>query len=498
MPSENCFARVLRLCDEDRIIDRARERTRLWLSGRDGGLDDGALQHALQVHACCDGAPAEDRALVHELREEAERLLRERLVIRLVDHDDLLGVAARAAAGAGIPERAQQIAYCLVVLCQKHDPSRKPFRGGPKTRTFGLDVGSDGFAERLATWAATLTRNLRADGGTYEAIRAEAQAFRWTTARRLVRPAAHEDDIAAAFVAEKLLPPLLRGLALEDMTLGRAAADGPVGDEFVFQGPLGRWIATSWHRYRPPAPDPFAEVGEIPDEPEPDSATWRADVLAGLMAAVRELSQTRDTLSSAISAIDDLLRRADQIRLDAPEQADIWNVYRAELAHVADGLRRERGHMGSMLTYILVALRAAPKRQDVAILSMRSDSLRADVVAHIAAQMRAIVVKGAPLVPGLVGRAHAAPREVVPRGRVVELVRARDHDRHRRAALAQLSRLLDEMPAAVGDLAAIGGAVRGTMTARSVAVTRGQVSAELRAVDPIFERVFRRYAMRFR
>ena len=49
---------------------------------------------------------------------------RDRLVTTLVERFDLLAVAAQAARDAGIPEREEQVAYCLVVLTDKADPVR--------------------------------------------------------------------------------------------------------------------------------------------------------------------------------------------------------------------------------------------------------------------------------------------------------------------------------------------------------------------------------------
>jgi hypothetical protein len=74
---------------------------------------------------------------------------------RLVEEFDVLAVAERAAADAGIPERGQAVVYCLVALVEKAASGR-----GPTRKRYGLLVDTSSFSGELESAAAVITQHI--------------------------------------------------------------------------------------------------------------------------------------------------------------------------------------------------------------------------------------------------------------------------------------------------------------------------------------------------
>jgi hypothetical protein len=497
--------RAMRICDERRILAIAREKTRCW---QPDVVSDAAILHLLSSHlqdqqlaAVTDGRAGpmaeSDDFVATALATEAKRVLRDHLVTVLVDRYDLGQIAADACSRAGIVGREPQLAYCLVVLCQKRDRPRSPAGGGPRQRAYNLDVGESGFPDQLRDWAAAVAANLRADSGTYAAIQDEADRCEVATLRRLIPVSRADDDVADA-AADRVTDLLMGGQRLEHMSLAAARAIEPMPGEYVFQSPLPRWVRTTVGRIvRPPSEelDPGSDALSVGDEPDV-AALARAEGHRRLVSRVAGLAATRDLLSAAWASAAALEQKAATMRFANAEESLLFQRFRAELAAVADELRNEQRSFAGMLAYLMLAMRKSAKRQTVAILSLRRNTLDRGVVAHIAGQLRAVVTGDSPPTPALIAKAESAPRALVPANRGKELRRLRDDARHRAVTFAGLGRLLDELPPVIGDLTAIGAAVPGAMTASAVGTTRGQALAELTAVDKWFGRSFRRYAMR--
>lgn len=497
--------RVLRLCRKHDIVAAARKRTRYHNTDR---IDDADVQDRLLARLEAlerdagqrerPGLMAEsDDVVAHALAFEAGRILREHLVATLRDTYELERIASDVCARAGIPGRACQIGYCLVVLCQKRDPPRRPAHGGPPERSYQLDLGEAGFGERLVSWAERVASNFATWAAMYGTILDEAERCEITTLRRMIPLARRHDDIADV-LADHLTDVLIAGPPLEEMSLNAAVEFEPHGGAYVFQSPLTRWVRTSTSRvgvrgtYTLDPDDPPPEPpGDDADE-APDDGLYEKHVawLAGLRA-------TREVLSAVIDYAERIARLAGEHTPDSNDDAARFARFRIGLERVIGQLGDERRAFDPMLAYVLIAMRPAGKRRCVAILSLRSTSLDFHVVDRIVHRMRDIADGDVPQLENLVTQATTAPRELVPGSRVNELKRVRNLDNHRVIALAELKRLLDDLPGTVEGLADIAaGVLPKPITRRAVAATRHQVSVELAAVDELCARVFRRYALR--
>lgn len=500
---EDSVELVLPRVDVSAIVAAARKKTRV---GEDL-IDDRDVLERLRVDLVSyerrTGAPLAgvgDEALAGIVANAALRVLRECLVTTLVADYDLRSVAADSCAAAGARGREEQVAYCLVVLCQKADPVR-PFKGAPPQRRYRLDVGAEDFAARLRHWADVVAGNLRDWGDVYETIRAEAERGVTTTLCELVTMDRRADVVT--MLASAISDVVLEGERLADMNLERARALTPRGREYVFSSLLPQWAAVIASRkvgHQVASLSGLEEVvaegdgdDETPldrrDELAADSATEFRRAIARQIAA---LQGTRGVLQAAIERATDLEARMAQLRVDNPAHDVLITRLRAALVHVADGLGEEQRALGAMLAYLLLAMPHGKRRQRVAILSLRDEMLEADLVEHIAARMRAVVAADDPPSPSLIVKAAAAK---VPNARHMQLERLRDDRRHRERSFVVLRRLLDELPASVAGIAGIATAIPGRISATNVTSTRGQAASELKAVDRRFGKVFRRYAI---
>lgn len=432
--------------------------------------------------------------------DDDERRRRDRLVTTLVSDFDLLGVTAEACRNAGIPNREQQVAYCLVVLSDKRDPVRSSALR-PASRTYELDIAADCFADRLGSWAATIARNMRDWSTVYEAIHREFDRYEIATLRSLIRVSAGDDVIVS--IADKLGAVISGGQRLEDMTVDLARQLPRTGADYVFQSPLPRWVTTSAKRATPWATDPI----EPHEEEIAGSHGWTEvvrelelrdeldhDIYRQLVERVGGLADTRGLLPAAIEHVDTLDRAAARSRLASAADISLLHRLRAELAHVTDELLKEQRAFGGMLAYIVLAMRSAPRLQGVTILSLRVASLERPVIDYIAAMMRAVIDDEQQPTPALISKVQEARQAGVSRNRAKAIERLRDAPDARAAELAAVVRLLETLPPTVGDIAAIGSALPNAISASNVATTRGHAITELIAVDVWFGRVFRRYA----
>ncbi len=438
-------------------------------------------------------------AVLHETgREVGRSAKRSQLVATLMETYDLLHVTTTACARAGVAGREEQVAYCLIVLCQKSDPTRKQGADETAERVYGLDLDEDGFRTQLEHWADRVAHNLRAWATAYEAIRAEAAHHQITTLRGLVgtRPA---DDDVVDLVADRLASVISEGPPLQDMTLARARDFSPSGREYVFQSPLRTWVNAIARRSAPRSTHALeAAVLERPTEHEDSHEEESSEIYRSLVSHVAALVETRDPLPEVIRFAEGLERKASEITLRRTEGATRMDKLRAQLLYVADELRREQRAFGPMLEYVVLAMHRSPRLQLVAILSLRAGVMDRSSEA-IANRIRAIVERGAAPMPALiakVGLATEATRAMVPRNRLWGLERLRDDREYRDSVLNQTGKLLDGLPVIVRALSEIGAAMPGGMSPGTVASARHRVSVELSAVDPAFGRVFRRFAFR--
>lgn len=494
---ESMRLRVRRLCDDRRLIARARKQTRYRSTDL---VTDAALLKRLISRFDEPGHLAEPRfhdepddVLAEAIAVETTSILRGYLVTALTETYGLTAIAANACASAEVPGREQQVAYCLVVLCMKDDPPRRSNEQSPR-RTYSLDIHEPGFADALGAWANVVADNLRDSADAFEQIRAEDELREYPTLRTLAlgdgQPPRTLADVYDT-ILDALSATLARGRRLEDMSLAAVLAEEPAKGEYVFQSPLRRWIRTTLRRRLPRSTVPLDEASDD-KRPSADESHTAEEVYRRLVAFVAGLSDTRALLFEAIAAADDLQCRADGVGPMTTEATALFNRFRAELAAVTDELRAEQRAFGSMLAYILFALAAAPKRRRVAIISLRNAALAPDVLEAIACRIWMFVRAGDPPSSALLVKTAGAR---VPAGRAAELARLRTEDAYRAATCATLAAMLSTFPPTVVDLAAIAAAMPGGMTAHAVAVTRGQAADELGAVDLAFRRVFRRYAM---
>lgn len=496
-------AYVARLCDEHRLLAAARMATQYWRTDR---FDDAGLLHELVLFLEKQRAEAmdTDRPVLRDqsadivaqaLAEQAERILRSSLVATLVDVYDLDGVVDRACRAAGIAGRQPQLAYCLVVLCQKRDPLRFRRSTGRRSPTYELTLGDDGFAISLHRWATTIAKNLREWASTYDDIQAEADWYDISTLKALMRTRRLDDDVANV-IADELSTILSNGARLDDMGLELARTRAPSQAEYVFQSPLRQWLNTSLRRKLPPPTTPLdatdARVAAL-DEPAPRLLDG---VYENLIEGIDGLAHTRGLLSEGIERAELVERSAASLVPGNAEDAILLRRFRAELAHVAGELRAEQQALNQMLTYILLAMRSSPKRQRVAILSLRGESLGSAVIDAIKQRMHSIVVDGRPPAPLLIAKVERAVGKAVPVSRFRQLVRLRDDPNYRVDTFVALAALLDSLPTTVPDSASSGAAVALGTTGRAITALRTATAAELRSVDAGLERVFRRYAIR--
>jgi hypothetical protein len=418
---------------------------------------------------------------------------RDLLVTTLVETFDLLGVADEACRRAGIEGREQQVAYCLVALCCKADPVRA------SARTYDLDVGADAFAGRLATQADAIAANMARWASVYEQIQDEFDRHEIATLRSLIHVRRGDDDIIDT-IADKLGTVIWLGHRLDDMTLELAREGDHAGAEYVFQSPLSRWVGTSTKRAVPWDTDPL-DTHE-PQQRASDGSTEFEDEIAQrdeldldafreFVDRVAQLAETRSLLPAAIEQAGRLERAAAGSRLARATDSTLLGRLRAELMHVADGLNREQRAFGGVLAYIVLAMRTAPKLQGVTILSLRLSSLDPLAVDHIARRVRAVIEDEREPTPRLVSMTAEAK---VSRRRVKALEEVRDAPGLRAETLRPVVDLLDALPPVVADVAAIGDALPEPLSASGAATYRLNAANELQAVDPWFERAFRRYA----
>lgn len=495
-------ARLRRLCEERHVVALVRKRTRVHATDlmSDASLVELTCSTLAQPNERAPLATEPDDVLVSALEAGASRVLRGCLVTALTDRHDLTTVARDACRRAGIEGREPALAYCLVVLCMKDDGPRRS-GDAPGRRTYGLDPGEDGFADALRTWADTVAANLRDSASDYEAIQDEDARREYGSIRRLASRGGPSDGGAPGDVVDTALDALAATLAsgprLRCMSPAALLIEEPAAGQYAFQSPLRRWVRTSLGRRLPRR---TAELKPDDDLPAPantedDDERLAQEIHRRLVAHVARLAETRALLSVVVASVDRLQRRADDVTSLSADARGLFNRFRAELGAVADELRAEQRAFVPTLAYILLALRPSPKRQHVAILSLRSEALDPYVVAHIAGQMRALTRADDQPSASLVIKTSRAE---VPRSRALELTRLQADMAHRDAAVAALDSLLSRLPPTVADLVSIGAAVPGRMSARSVATTRGQAADELGTVDAAFRQVFRRYAMAMR
>lgn len=406
---------------------------------------------------------------------------RGRLIDRLAGEFDLAQVAADACARNGVPERGDQVAYCLVVQAMKD----------------GLDPDDPEFRRLLASRAAETAVNLRDWGAAYEDIQDEADRYELETLRSLSR-ARTSDDVVTR-VADELAAILAGSPRLDEMSLPYLREAAPAGNQYVFQSPLPGWVTLAIKRRTPWDADPLDEHAHEPgkwDAPDEIETATRVRELAlrALVERVAALARSRGLLAAAIDRANALEGGLAEQAPPSREDLAALTQVRAEIVHVLDGLRNEQRRLPGMLAYVVLALRNARNLQRVSILSLREESIDRLVVDHMASTMRAIVVDEMEPKPALIASTRqAAERRAVPRARVKALEEVRAAPTRRGSLLAPVVRRLDELPAAVADLAAI--AACEATTTRIVAVNRSSAAAELTAVDQWFGRVFKRYAM---
>lgn len=517
--SDRC-ARIRQLCESHDIVATARKQTRYPHTDR---LDDTELLRRLCSLAEHEDLDEASPGIAQTLTTEASRLLRDALVTTLVDDHALNDVVAAACRRKHISGSEPQVAYCLVVLCQKADPARSR-AGQPRSRTYRLDVGGEGFDEQLERWANAIAQNLRAWRTSYCAILAESKRFEIDTLLELigVKPHDSRSDIAA-IVADTLAATIVSGLPLDEMSLARARAEKPHGPEYVFQSPLKRWVGTSFTRKSGRRNDEYEDATDYEDdrEDDPDDRPARAGIPTADVSSLAE-SETIPTADNVSSAdIDERLEividRVKELRLsrqrladaigmarkaadrgadDTRENADdaaLFRRYLAELDFVLDQFLAEQRLFGQMLAYIVLAMVKSPKRHAVAIVSLRAQWLESDVRDDIAKRIRAVLHGDREPVPALITKSALAP---VPKNRPRELRRLRTDPGYRASRFMAHATFLDTLPAVVGSsLDEIAAALPTAQTAGSVKATRNAAATELEAVDRVFGRSFRRYTM---
>ena len=421
---------------------------------------------------------------------------RSRLAERLVREHHLVRVATAAAARHATEESHEAVAYCLAVLVRKDDPVRR-HSDGELRRTFDLDPEADSFAERLAHWADEIARNLRRWGRDYAAIHDEADVFEINTLRRLVRTDRGDDLVDR--IADELAAVLAGGPRIEEMTLALFRDEEPPPNEYAFQTPLARWVATAVHRKLARGTSPLddrAEAlpgGDVRDDVD-DAEIVRDDVVRALAERIAELAETRGLLAAEIERADrfeaTLALQTPRVRDDAKALIGL----RADLVHVAQELQAEMAALPGMLAYLALGMRTSQQLQRVAILSLRVVTIERAVIDALAARMHAIVGDDMHPTPTLVRLTRAAADDRrVPGARATALEELAAAPASRTEALAPVVRELAELPATLANVAAI--APLAGAAARTVTVNRSTAARELTTVNRWFGRAFRRYAM---
>ena len=419
---------------------------------------------------------------------DRDRPERDRRIDRLVHDLDLLGTCARACAAAGIPDRIQAVAYCLVAIADKDA------RPGAAERERPLDVDAPEAAARLAHWAEAVARHMAHWAPTYATIQDEAADYAIGTLRGFVRRSvahgrADVVDEAAGWVLEVLdgTPPL------DEMTLATVRELPPPGNAYVFRWPLSWWIGTIARRRTsskpPPPPPPPPEPEDIVDT---IADTHRKDALAVLADHVALLDETRALLADALALADAWDRRLAAVVPANDEDARALVRVRAALLYEADQLALERRSMNGMLAYVLLAMRVAPRLQHVAVLSLRDAAIDRGAIDDMTARMRALIDDAGHPSPLLLERTRAAPKPVT-KSRADALARLRDQPKRRARELAPVAEMLGGLPPTVAGLAEIVTITDDGMA--QVTTYRHATSQELRVIDTGYDRVFRRYAM---
>jgi hypothetical protein len=479
-------------CICENVIAKARKRTRYNRSDR---IDDAQLLNRLLELAQAEARDdeAQDYDPLDSLEDEAGKLLRDALITSLLENHALEDVAAVACEREGVTGCEPQVAYCLVVLCQKADPARTPPDGGAPRRSYVLDVGEEGFDERLRIWAATIARNLRESQIAYRKIFEEARKGDIETARGLCWVGASDSraDLVDVWI-ELLTAMLIRGQPLEQMSLDSARDKQPLGAEYVFQGPLRRWVRTSITRR-------FRTLRSRAMRPEPEPEPEKADgneAYDALTAWLDADGPARSPLPKTIELVDAALREAANSERDDADDSALREHVLPVLEALREDLGEEKRLLGQLVAYVVLAMRKSEKRQVVTILSLRVDNLDAAVRNEFIRRMRAIVDGDATPPTALVGKVkQATTRRLVPASRLRQLARLRDDRAYRATTHAQLASVLGGLPATVAtSLAAIAEAAH--VPEDSVRAGRNQAADELAAVHVAFGRTFRRYAMR--
>jgi hypothetical protein len=432
-----------------------------------------------------------------------EHAVREARIDRLVGPLRLLDVCRAACAAAGLEDdRAQVISYCIVAIADK-DAS-----AGASERERPLDLDAADAQERLAYWAQRVARNLRDWAQDFTAIQTEFDQHRITTLRRHIsRYVPGRQDDAIDVIADWAGVVLAGTPPIEDLTLEEVRDEPPPGNAYIFRHPLPNWLAVLARRGRPwnmESTDVEGdEIGHRPatgDRQEDDvlveaiaeADQERDDLLTEVVARIAAMRATRALLADVLERAMALEGALAAVPPGDADHADLLVRVRAALAYEADLLSLERRAMTGMLAYLVFAMRAAPKLQQVAVLSLRHAEIDGDAVADMATRMRALIDDGGHPTQRLLAQAEAAGIGV-KRTRVDAIRVLREAPTRRDVELAPVVRLFDELPAVVADLAEIGRLTNGRPSTTST--YRSAASAELGAVDRVYDRVFRRYAM---
>jgi hypothetical protein len=410
----------------------------------------------------------------------------EALVRLLSDEFGICRLAADACSEAGVPERAEQVAYCMAAAVRRAVADGKPTEWLPD---------SAGFRAELTSLAAKVAAAMRQWAADYETIHDEFLGVDVTTVLELIRVSPTDDVVAVA--ALDIAEIVAGGPRLDEMALDDLCGEPPAANAYLFRGSLPGWIARAVWRDPQPWTEPFEKKHEDRRRtagPEDDAAEKKAsEMIAELVARVARLAATRGLLGEVIAAIQALEDRVPQVGEASGADPDELFELRAYLLEVAAMLEREQLALTGMLAYVALALRGAAQRQVVALLSLRLAAIEPEAIDAMDARMRAIVADGSHPSPLLVARTERAVAAGVPAARAAALRTLREHPRRRAAELAPVARLLDELPPVVADLASLSGVAGAGM--RVVIAHRSGAATELTAVDPLYGRAFRRYAM---
>lgn len=421
---------------------------------------------------------------------------REQLVKRLVRDYSLRELARGACERHGVPDQAEAVAHCLVVLALKADPPRTNPVTGQKELTYGLDPDARGVAERLAAWADKVAHNLAQWGPTYAAIQDEADRYAIHTLRGMIRTDRGEDLIDE--IADHVAAVLGNSPRLEQMTLARVIEDEPAGNEYAFRSPLPQWIATVKRRILGKLVASLEihgdtlEGGSVPDDAEA-AASAAQSAFREMISIVAELSETRKLLSDALEQAERYESTLVAQRPATREAAAALAIIRAHLAYVSDDLLAERRAVPGLLAYIVIAMRTSQQLQSVSILSFRLETIERAVIEALARGMRAALEDEHEPKPALVrATRRAVEGGPVVKSRLTALEGLSSEPAGRREQLAPVAERLDRLPPRVADIAAIA-PVLGT-TSGVVKEQRKVALKELVAVNELYGRTFRRYS----